>query len=116
MDKHSIIDSWKDAERDLGISVSGPVNIRINDQISIRADMLVRNFGGRLGTIVVEDYSAIEPYVSAICAAGYFWSNFGPPTRQHAYDREMVIDVLRDWGWSGLPEDAPSWYRNYGDI
>jgi hypothetical protein len=74
--------------------------------------MLVKNFGDRLGTIVVEDYSSIEPYLSAIRSAGYFWSDFGRAAQRAPYDREAVIAVLVDWGWSGPPEDAPPWYRN----
>lgn len=115
MDGPRIIDSWKDAELDLGISVSGPVEVQITDRIAIRADMLVKNFGDRLGTIVVEDYSSIEAYLPAIRAAGYAWSNFGRPTRHEQYDRDGIIDVLNDWGWSGPPGDAPSWYRKSGD-
>jgi hypothetical protein len=106
------IDSWKEAELDLGVPVSGPLEVQINDQISIHADMLVQNFGGRLGTIVVADYASVEPYRSAILAAGYAWSCFGPPTRHEPYDRESVIEVLMDWTWSGPPEDAPTWYRS----
>lgn len=99
---YKLRDEWQYAEADLGIKVFGPRDVEISDRLIIRAEMLIPDFGNRKGTMVVQDYSVVAPYIDEIRASGYFASSLDQ-------GRDSMMDVLRDWRWYGAPEKRPTW-------
>jgi hypothetical protein len=43
-------------------------------------------------------------------AKGFFISFLNPEV-YCKHDRAQFIETLVDWGWFGLPDDAPEWYK-----
>ncbi len=99
---HLLRDEWQYAEADLGIKVLGPRDVEISSRLVIRAEMLIPDFGNRKGTMVVQDYAVIAPYIDEIQASGYFASGLDD-------SHDSMMDTLRDWRWFGAPEKRPAW-------
>ena len=45
--------------------------------------------------------------VSELLEQGFGFSVMDDPLPGHGYDREDMIEVLRDWGWVGVGEEPP---------
>lgn len=104
-----MIDRWLAARSDLGVDVVGPLDIRISETLTVHADILVRSFGGSIGTIGVESDELLRPFLKEIWEAGYGVSEFGRTGEKSSYNRDATVRCLQDWGWSGPIELAPSW-------
>jgi hypothetical protein len=92
------IEAWTAAAADLGIVVE------------LRDDaVVVRDFGTAAGMLCAIRRSAdgIRALQRDAAAAGMGWSALGPSFV--AYDRELFVDALSDWGWSGTGP-PPAWY------
>lgn len=100
---------WYLAAKDLSIEVDGPVIVPLGDGQFVEADVVVRNFGGAKGMIVVDRSTQITGLSDAIVEAGFGFSVMGPINPNSSYDRDTLIEVLRDWGWSGPADGAPAW-------
>lgn len=97
---------WKRVADDLGIRVDLSPGIVLSDGTSLKVDALVTDFGARRGMLVVCDHDVIKPFTRLAVADGYgYSSNLGG----EPYDRTAMIEVLRDWGWTGPPELKPDW-------
>ncbi|MDR7115876.1 hypothetical protein [Caulobacter sp. BE254] len=72
-------------------------------------DLRLRGFGGAKGTLIVADYEAIRSHREAILAAGFAYSVFDVGAEGAYRSREDILDLLRDWTWTGAPEDRPVW-------
>ena len=70
-------------------------------------------FGGNFslrGMLLVTDFEILSPYLDAIDDAGYGVSVLGVPWQKDESSLlDGVIEVLRDWGWAGTPENEPPW-------
>jgi hypothetical protein len=101
----AISGAWLEAAKDLGIRVTAPFGVQASGGEPIIYEALVLDFGGPKGTVVgvlddkLDDCRAIQ---------GYYYSNLSPSYRD--YGRQLFIDTLNDWGWSGPLELRPSWY------
>lgn len=60
-----------------------------------------------MGNLIFRSFEAIQGDDRELIALGYGYSVMGIPTQP--YDREAMIEVLSDWGWTGNPFQAPSW-------
>ena len=97
---------WRQAALDLGFEFIAPFTLPDGER-TLSYLGLVPQFGSPKGMLVIVglDY---DDHVRVAQQHGYGYSCFSE--HSEPYDRESVIDVLNDWGWSGLPEKAPSWY------
>ncbi|WP_051326939.1 hypothetical protein [Desulfatibacillum aliphaticivorans] len=50
----------------------------------------------------------ILPIWEDVADEGYGFSIMREP-KEIDYDRNIMIEVLSDWGWSGMPEKKPEW-------
>ena len=65
--------------------------------------------------LLVTDYEQIRPLMNRLLEAGYGYSCLSEPCDPHEEDPEALIDMLRDWGWTG-DGAPPAWLRdNFGD-
>jgi len=99
---------WRRISKDLGIVIEAPFVVTLPEGRSIIAPVLVKNFGGRSGMIIVEDFSAVRDHTVALWDLGYGYSTLSPPSSDE-YDRDSIVDMLTDWGWSGDEANRPSW-------
>ena len=109
-----LLDEWMVAAKDLGLEIIAPFDVDLSDGVRLKADFLVKNFGGSSGTLVVTSYENVEPHVQRLQSLGYGFSVLDEPKdeRNQAYCREGMIDVLSDWGWTGPKANRPHWLKD----
>jgi hypothetical protein len=101
----SLAGCWLAAAEDLGIRVAAPFQLLDASGSSVEFDAHIVDFGGARGLVVMNVW---EPEKAALAQrSGYGYSCLAGA----AYDRDSTIEVLRDWGWSGVPASEPSWLR-----
>jgi hypothetical protein len=64
--------------------------------------------------LVLSNYSTIKDCRDKLVDLGYGFSVMTEPapTGPIDYDRGVLVDVLRDWGWTGEPDKRPLWLEN----
>lgn len=88
---------WQRTGARLGIEVIAPATVDLAGR-SVRFAALLPQFGGPNGMLVDPDWSAIEPHVAALEAAGF---SFSCVTIGSDADDASLWDMLRDWTWNG---------------
>ena len=70
--------------------------------------VLLEEFGAPRGMLLVTSYEDIAAVTDQLVSAGFGYSclDDSPSTD---VDESQIVDMLRDWGWSGKGE-APRWY------
>jgi hypothetical protein len=102
---------WSEAERDLGLELIEPFDVKIGDEITVHAQFLVKNFGHHQGMLVFTNFDTVEPYGEQLWALGYGLTVLEKPVKEDLYDRDVFIEVLSDWGWSGDSLHKPCWLK-----
>jgi len=102
---------WVHAANDLGLDVVAPFKLTLSSGKEVDCDVLLRNFGHRKGMLIISDYGKIDGYTDDIVAEGYGYSTLDEPEETWIYDRGSIIALLKDWGWTGDPNDMPSWLK-----
>ncbi|MCK9460447.1 MAG: hypothetical protein M0R80_12480 [Proteobacteria bacterium] len=108
MEDH-LLEEWRAAARDLGLEIVAPYRCVLPSGAQLNARLLLKHFGYTRGMIVVTDYSVIADIWKEVGDAGYGFSTLSEPEESVEYDRDSFIDMLRDWGWSGLESQRPKW-------
>lgn len=102
----SEISFWQLVASDLKIAVMAPYTALLNDGSLLEVSGWLKNFGPPMGMLVDDNYSLFASRAREIRSTGYGYSaNLGAG----AYDRSSMIEVLRDWGWSGPEKHRPDW-------
>jgi hypothetical protein len=99
--------AWVLAASDLGIDVTTPYVVTDRFGVPIEFVAHVRNFGSRQGTLVMH-MPAVIP-ASRLRSGVYFHFSVLNPEHYFDYDRELFIDMLASWGWTG-PGQPPNWF------
>lgn len=95
---------WKRVAEDLGIEIEAPFETALPTAERLSAIALVRNFGPASGMLIEPNCNT-----SILRQSGYgYCFNFGSPSDQ--YDRLAMIEVLKDWKWSGPENAVPDWH------
>jgi hypothetical protein len=102
------VEFWRKASADLGIEIIAPFELVLPFGQNLTVSALVKDFGLPNGMIVNADYSLLRPHTKAIENAGYGYAS-GLGKEPNKYDRAQLIDVLKDWGWTGATERKPTW-------
>lgn len=102
---------FRRASADLGIEIHEDFEVRLLSGDTFTAPILVSNFGGERGTLVIIDYGSIHHITSKIINTGYGYSTLDEPREDETYQRDAFIEMLSDWGWSGDRSNTPSWLR-----
>lgn len=104
-----LLEEWSEAARDLGLEIEGPFSLVLGTGACIAARLLLKRFGAQKGMIIVTDFSTVAPFIDEIFAAGYGFSTLSEPSERDRYNRDVFIEMLRDWGWGGPEELRPGW-------
>jgi hypothetical protein len=99
---------WLEASRSLGFDAVSPFTAVLPDGAAIVADVLLPQFGGPKGMLILRDYGLVAKNEEALVAAGFGYSVLSEHTRPQR-DWSVYAEVLGDWGWYGSPEDTPHW-------
>ncbi len=103
---------WRTIANALGLEIVTPFWLPLPDGRTLEIDVLLKNFGAQKGMLLVSDQSKVWSDRQAIEDAGYGFSVLNVEQPGVDIDLEVVREVLRDWGWSGPPEDEPAWMRD----
>ena len=57
--------------------------------------------------ILISCYEKIKNHVDEIFSLGYGYSSLSEPIDNATYNIGDVVDMLRDWGWTGEKEEKP---------
>lgn len=96
------------AER-FGLKVQIPFQLEVASE-RLTVPVLLEEFGATRGMLLVTSYQDIAAVTEQLVSAGFGYSCLDDSPGDHL-DEAEIIDMLRDWGWSGNG-DAPSWYSN----
>lgn len=107
MNQNRLIDIWRTAANDLGITIVAPFSLKTTSGKIIEADLLVNNFGSSKGMIIVKRYESISQYTKEIAEMGYGFSVMDEPGVDENYDKDCFIEILTDWGWNGEQSKRP---------
>jgi hypothetical protein len=89
----------------LGVEIDGPLTVTVSPGVSLRAEMLVKGFGARRGTLVFQKFPGLS---GALPGQGFTASSFGPYADGVECSLGQMVEVLGDWGWCG-DGAAPPW-------
>lgn len=107
-----LIRSWLECREELGVDLEAPSEYPPGS--GQRCVTRLRWFGSPNGMVVVrlQDPAHVEAYRQAR-QDGLYCSAINPAAYQ-PFNRDLFVETLDDWGWYGLPEDQPEWYRASG--
>jgi hypothetical protein len=85
--------------------------VELSSEITIHADLLVKNFGAQNGMLIITNYSIVKPHLEQIKKFGYGFCVLDNPDGKivDLYNRKVFIEMLSDWGWSGEKDKKPKW-------
>jgi RNAse (barnase) inhibitor barstar len=84
------------------------VRVKVSPDVVLEAEMLVRGFGARCGTLVFELTDRYPSFFDLLRKQGLTASSFGPYRDGEVCSLADMVDVLGDWGWYGDGAD-PTW-------
>jgi hypothetical protein len=107
MSFEKVILAWRQAADDLQIKIQSPFVLTTTDNRNIEYELLIENFGGKLGTLIfstdnMTEFDSAEQF-------GYYCSALNPDSYS-TYDKANFIDTLNDWGYYGDTLNKPNWY------
>jgi len=94
------------AER-FGLKVRIPFQVELATG-RLTVPVLLEEFGAQRGMLLVTSYQDIAAVTERLVDAGFGYSCLGDSPSTDL-DESQIVDMLRDWGWSGNG-GAPSWY------
>ena len=104
-------DRWRTAAADLSLDIQIPFELILPSGAKVKARVLLKNFGAENGMLIVSDYDVISDVWEQIVDQGYGFSTIDDPSPNEEYNREVIIEVLEDWTWSGPSNEKPVWLR-----
>jgi len=109
MPSSSFQKQWNDRAKRYGLRVEIPFVVAVGDQ-HITVPVLLRDFGPRLGMLLVTDFGLISAYADDLIELGYGYSCLSEPSGVvDPQEDASVVAMLADWGWAGSGS-PPAWY------
>jgi hypothetical protein len=103
--------AWRLAAKELDLEIVIPYELKTKT-FSLTAQVLLKNFGGEKGMLIVSDYRIIEPFRNEVIKLGYGFSTLAEPDRDWPFndeEKEAFIEMLDEWGWTGNSDEEPEW-------
>jgi hypothetical protein len=80
-------DDWKEAETDLGLEIEAPAIVALSSGKKFLGDFLLKNFGGKSGMLIVQNYDRFAGYWEELEKLGYGFSTLEPSSRETYVDK-----------------------------
>lgn len=97
--------AWKEAGKKLGLTVETAVTVELAPGRSEVYEALVHDFGKPAGTLITT--TDRMDLLGAVDATPYYGSALNP-LHYSVFEREVFVEALRDWGWTG-EGSPPEW-------
>ena len=101
---------WKQTAARLGLDVDCPFSLSVGDG-RVTVPVRLKHFGGQHGMLLVTDFSLIRSCAQELVDMGFGFSCLSETSDSEAVDDDVIIEVLRDWGWAGVG-DPPAWLES----
>lgn len=105
----SLEDVWRCAAADLGLDIIAPFVLEFGPGREVAAVAVVRGFGAPKGMLLFRTFADVSHAVAEVAQQGYGFSVLEDPRPGERYDPDVIIEILRDWGWCGDPNRIPAW-------
>jgi hypothetical protein len=105
---------WKMVAQDLGIDIAAPFDATLSDGNRLHVAALVKDFGPPRGMLIALEYNTLKPHRQKIIETGFGYS--AQIGNSEKYDRGTMINILKDWGWSGASDKRPIWLDGPDDV
>lgn len=100
---------WQLIAGEFNLKIEAPYYLCIGGA-NIEVNLMLYNFGGFPGMVIVNDYSKIEKYRKKMGRIGFSVLDspkaIAPLTDE---DKKDIINMLSDWGWTGSEKEKPDW-------
>ena len=107
---YTLQERWSGIARDLKLRFDAPFEIELHDELLIQADIVLYDFGYTKGMLLFGNCPASEK-LDTLVRLGYGYSVLSEEYEKLEYDLDAIIDILRDWGWSGSGP-RPEWMES----
>ena len=108
-----VVSSWQLAGRLLGLVVVAPFSFSGSSNTHVCTAYLP-HFGGRNGIVILEtvppSFDVDEVVANDAAGLGFRWS-FINRDRYRAFDRDVFVSTLTEWGFFGPPDKRPEWWE-----
>jgi hypothetical protein len=108
----SLVRQWKSVAGDLGLVLLERHSVRMESGDVVVALMLVKNFGGIAGTLIFNDHSLVSKHLPQLVQLGFGYSILEEPRENAVYNKENIIEILSEWGWTGPANESPNWIHH----
>lgn len=99
---------WGKASNDLNLKVIYNFCLVLESGYKINSELLLLGFGGEKGMLILSEFDKeLFQYGKELISKGYGYSVLS--NYSDVYDRNSIIGLLSDWGWSGPKEEEPDW-------
>lgn len=103
----SLAEVWQMIAGDLGLELIVPFDFEAPDGSIVDAVALLKNFGGKKGTVIFDNGQTALIYGSHLAELGYGYSAMSWSDPQ--YRSDAVKEMLAEWTWTGPANRRPSW-------
>ena len=100
--------TWLKASKDLGVEFISPFVFAGSDGEEYQITGLLPQFGGQNGTLITSRKDDDEACFEASKLKGFQSTGLNPDSYDK-YDRDNIIETLREWSWNSK-EQKPEWY------
>lgn len=113
MPESKLLKKWKSARAELGLDIVAPYEVDLGNNVKVRAEFLVKHFGGRNGTLIFTDSDEFWKYHDQLSKLHYGTSVLDEPTDEAdvLFDKEAFIEMLSEWEWTGSEGEKPDWIK-----
>ncbi len=99
---------WRQLADHFRLTVCIPYQVKLGD-VELEVPVLLRDFAAANGMLLVTDDDLPFDISDQLDELGFGFSCLDDPVGDEPIDEESVVDMLRDWGWSGTGA-PPRWY------
>ncbi len=99
----------------MGIKIEAPFHLPLKDGSFLRFDVLVKDFGSKLGMLITTDNNRLKAAQDELNDFEYGYSVMSNYSDNDIYDINEFKYVLKDWGWFGDPDLYPAWLNEVSD-
>lgn len=101
----SLAEVWQAG--DLGLELVVPFHFDAPDGSIVEAAALLKNFGGKNGTVIFGDSREALTYGPFLVELGYGYSAMSWSDLR--YSPDIIKGILAEWTWTGSASQRPIW-------
>jgi hypothetical protein len=100
---------WREIATRWELKIDAPFYVTLSSG-KMKVPVRLRGFGAPKGMLLAAEYQTIASHTDELIRLGFGYSCLSASAKPYdpEIDDKAVLEMLRDWGWTG-PGEAPSW-------